>query len=78
MLQWIMKVNKVKGFLQSGVLQPGVLTSKGSYNQGFLQSGACNSVSYMTGLDVDIDQYSLHTGVQINVNRSLPRYIYWS
>ena len=60
MLQWIMKVNKVKGFLQSGVLQPGVLTSKGSYNQGFLQSGACISVSYMTGLDVDIDQCSLH------------------
>ena len=47
MLQWIMKVNKVKGFLQSGVLQPGVLTIKGSQNQGFLQSGACISV-YLT------------------------------
>ena len=69
MLQWIMKVNKIKGFLQSWVLQPGVLTIKASQNQGFLQSGACISVSYMTGLcpDVDIDHCSLQSGVQINV-----------
>ena len=65
-----MKVNKVKGFLQSGVFQPGVLTIKGSQNQGFLQSGACISVSYRTGLcpAVDIDHCSLQSGVQINVS----------
>ena len=31
MLQWIMKVNKVKAFLQSGVLK-----TRGSYNQGLV------------------------------------------
>ena len=51
-------------------IQSGVLTIRGSYNQGFLQSGVCISVSYMTHLCpvIDIDRCCLHSVVQMNVS----------
>ena len=56
----------IQGFLQSGVLtigflQPGVLTTRGSYNQGFLQSGVLT-------IRGSYDQGFLQSGVQINMS----------
>ena len=58
-----------QGFLQSGILTIRGSYNQGSYNQGFLQSGVCISVSYMTHLCtvIDIDRCFLHSGVQMNV-----------
>ena len=55
------------------MLQSGVLTSRGSYKQEFLQSGVYISVFFMTGLcqDIDIDGCSLHSGIQINVSHMI-------
>ena len=70
-------------FLHPGVLHSRVLTIRGlkfggSHHQGFLQSGGSYnqgsyiqefiSVSHMTGLCIDVDRCSLHSGVQISVS----------
>ena len=70
-------------FLHPGVLHSRVLTIRGlkfggSHHQGFLQSGGSYnqgsyiqefiSVSHMTGLCIDVDRFSLHSGVQISVS----------
>ena len=59
------------GFSNQGFLQSGVLTVRGSYKQGFLQSGVYISVSYMTGLclDIDIDRCSSGRCPDVDLDR---------
>ena len=78
MLTSIVNVFLIPGVLHSRVLTIRGLKFGGSHHQGFLQSrgsynqGSCIqefiSVSHMTGLCIDVDRCSLHSGVQISVS----------
>ena len=49
------RVLTTRGSYNQGFLQSGVLTIRGSYDQGFLQSGVQINVSYLTSLCPDVD-----------------------